>query len=192
MPISLLLNKVEDITKRPDARSRALISVNTVISRISNNADYPEDLIEVSLNNPTPELNAITLPLVLPEGYPQIRKIEYVTMADRPLSAVKPRNALTSEGCALRGHYYRSGNSLILSVAQPGPLARIGYYRATPMLTESDTHWLIEQQETLIIVGVAADVFKATGDDQSYADYQASFDRLYSEFRRMRVDNEEL
>lgn len=192
MPISLLLNKVEDITKRPDARSRALISVNTVISRIANNADYPEDLIEVSLVNPTPDLHAITLPLVLPEGYPQIRKIEYVTVADRPLTAIKPRNALTSEGCALRGHYYRSGNNLILSVAHPGQSARVGYYRTTPMLSETDTHWLVEQQETLIIVGVVADVFKATGDDRSYADYQASYDRLYSEFRRMRVDSEEL
>lgn len=192
MSISLLLSKVEDITKRPDARSRALISVNSVISRISNNADFPEDLMEVSLPNPTPNLHAITVPLVLPEGYPPIRKIEYVTVADRPLTAVKPRNALTSEGCAIRGQYYRSGNNLILSVGLNGPIVRVGYYRSTPWLTEADSHWLIEQQETMIIQGVAAEVFKATGDDQSYADFQAMYDRLYSEFRRMRVDTEEL
>lgn len=192
MSISLLLNKVEDITKRPDARSRALTSVNTVISRICNNADFPEDLIEVSLINPTPDLYAITLPLTLPEGYPAVRKLEYVTVADRPLKAIKPRNALTSEGCAFKGCYYRSGNNLILNVQYAGPSARIGYYQHTPWLTEADTHWLIEQQETLIITGVAADVFKATGDDTSYGDYQSMFERLFAEFRKMRADSEEL
>lgn len=192
MSVNLLLNKVEDITKRPDARSRALIAVNTVISRICNNADFPEDLIEISLINPTPALHAITLPLTLEEGLPSIRKIEYVTVADRMLTPVKPRNAITSEGCALVDKYYRSGDNLILNVRAPGPIVRLGYYRSTPWLVEASTHWLIAQQEPMILHGVAAEVFKATGDDNSYSDYQAYYDRLYSEFRRMRVDSEEL
>lgn len=192
MSVSLLLNNVEEITKRPDARSRALISVNTVISDICNNADYPEDLVEVSLTNPTPELYAVTIPLMSGLEPLVVRKIEYVTVGDYPLENIKPRNALTSTGCQLNGKYYRSGNNLILNAQQPGPIVRLGYYRETPYLTEADTHWLIDSQFTLVLTGVAADVFKATGDDGSYADYQNSFNRMLLNYRRSRIDTEEL
>lgn len=194
MSVTLLLNKVEDITKRPDARSRALTALNKTLSHICNNADYGEDLIETSLTNPTPSQWASVIPLTLDESFPPIRKFEYVVMGGLPLKSIKPRNAIGAKGCQEQGVWYRSGNSLVVNAQRPDAVVRVGYYQQTPYVEDTldATHWLIEEQELMVIEGVCAEVFRMTGADQDYATYKQSFDNLYSEFRRMRVDTEEV
>lgn len=192
MSIARLLANVEDITKRPDARDRALTGLNAVIYLITSNADYPEDLVEVTLANPTPQSLSLVIPIELPDGSPSLRKIEYVSWNDNVLKNIKPRNVMRAPGCPIMNCYYRSGNSLVLNVSRTANHVRLGYYQAAPWITEESTHWLIEQQESLLVPGVAAEVFKSTGDDASYAIYWDTFNRLLSEFRRSRNDTEEL
>ena len=109
MLIKQLLNDSEVITKRPDARARALLSINTVLADVCNNADYPNDLVETVIANPTPGSYTASIPIVLPD-LPARRKIEYVIAAGKKLTAIKPRAALSTSGCVWKDAYYRSGN----------------------------------------------------------------------------------
>ena len=192
MSLAAILNKVEDITKRPDARSRALISINSIIQDISNNADYPDDLVEVYLPNPTPGSYVASLSLVLPDDPPR-RKIEYIVVeGGKPLTNIKPRDVLTNSGCVHKDAYYRVGETLQVNSTVPFEKVKMGYYKQVGWLLETDTHWLEAQAETLLIMGVCASVFRATGDDTSGQEYEAQYRLARQQFRRMLVDTENL
>lgn len=192
MPLSAILNKVEEITKRPDARSRALLSINAIIQDTSNNADYPDDLVEVYLPNPTPGSYIASLTLVLPTDPPR-RKIEYVVVdGGNPLTNIKPRDVLTNSGCVHKDAYYRVGETLQVNSTKPFDRVKLGYYKQVGFLQEADTHWLETQAESMLILGVCASVFRATGDDASGQEYEAQYRMARQQFRRMIVDTENL
>lgn len=192
MALSSILTKVEDITKRPDATSRALISLNGIIQDICNNADYPEDLVETTILNPTPGSYLATLSLVFP-SLPARRKIEYVIVdGGKPLTSIKPRNALTSSGCAVPDAYYRVANTLQINSSIPITQVKFGYYQQVGWLSEGDSHWLEEVAEVMLIMGTAAAVFRATGDDNSAAEYEGQYKLARQQFRRALADSEEI
>ena len=125
MSLAQILNKVEDITKRPDARSRALLSANSIIQDICNNADFPEDLVEVSIANPTPDQANFEISLIIPNN-PNVRKIEYLVAGGTPLKYVKPRNVISNTGCVESDSYYRAGSKLNVRTSQLVPVVYLG------------------------------------------------------------------
>lgn len=193
MSVTSLLNKVEDITKRPDARSRALLSLNTIIATLLTKADYGEELIEVFVDNPNPSYNYSTISLLLP-NLPAVRKIEYVVANGVPIRSIKPRNALTSKGCIEPNTFYKSGNNLVMNCSQAFTRIQLGYYPPSPILTEEEgsTHWLVETEELMLTQGVIARIFAATGDDNSAQYYEGIFNAMHRQFRTNRGDSEEL
>lgn len=191
MSLAQILNKVEDITKRPDARSRALLSANSIIQDICNNADYPEDLVEVSIANPTPDSANFEISLVI-DGQPPVRKIEYLVANGLPLKYVKPRNVISNTGCVETNSYYRAGSKLNVRTSELTSVAYLGYYQQYSYLGESATHWLEAEAEHILILGIAASVFRATGDDTSGQEYEGQYRLARQQFRRMRADQEDL
>jgi len=191
MLIKQLLNDSEVITKRPDARTRALLSINTVLADVCNNADYPNDLVETVIANPTPGSYTASIPLILPD-LPARRKIEYVIAGGKKLTAIKPRAALSTSGCVWKDAYYRSGNDLQINCSVPFDQINFGYYAQTGILAETDEHWLLDEAPLMILAGVCAAVFRATGDETSGNEYEAQYRLLRKQFRGMLVDTEDL
>ena len=191
MSLAQTLNKVEEITKRPDARARALLSANAIIQDICNNADFPEDLVEVSLANPTPDKANFTISLNIPDN-PPVRKIEILVANGKPLKYIKPRAAVTNSGCSPVNAYYRAGSNLNISAEFAPPLVAMSYYQQTEYLSESATHWLEAEAEYILILGICASVFRATGDDTSGQEYEGQYRLARQQFRRMRADSEDL
>lgn len=177
MSLTNLLNNVQEITKRPDARARGILALNQIIMEVCIQDDYPEDLIETSIASPTPESPFAVLPLLIP-GFPGVRKIAYLTVHDRPLRSVSPRNAIDSCGQPACSVYYQSGKNLIVNAPSGFTSARIGYYQVIPYITEDvgqDTHWLMDSYESMLEMGTLARVFRATGDDVSADKYEAMY-----------------
>lgn len=191
MSLAQILNKVEDITKRPDARSRALLSANSIIQDICNNADFPEDLVEVSIANPTPDQANFEISLIIPNN-PNVRKIEYLVAGGIPLKYVKPRNVISNTGCVESDSYYRAGSKLNVRTSQLVPVVYLGYYQQYAYLSESATHWLEAEAEHILILGICASVFRATGDDDSGQEYEGQYRLARQQFRRMRADGEDI
>ena len=191
MSLAQILDNVEEITKRPDARTRALLSANAIIQEICNNADYPEDLVEVVIANPTPDKANFTISLAIP-GQPPVRKIEIIVANSKKLTNIKPRDAVSTSGCSPVNSYYRAGSNLnIFAEAAPATVA-MSYYQQTEYLSESATHWLEAEAEHILVLGICASVFRATGDDTSGQEYEAQYRLARQQFRRMRVDSEDL
>lgn len=185
MSLATLLNDVTEVTKRPDARARALLALNTLILEIVTNSDYAQDLIETTLLNPNPEggtLAEIPLPLS-----PAVRKISYLTANGIPLNSVSPQNILDSSGnCVQTNIFYRSGNNLIVRSRCPFTEVRLGYYQRFTSLAEqagADQHWLLDEYEQLLLTGTVGRVFAATGDDQSAQYYEAFYRKLLRDIR---------
>ena len=191
MSLAQILNKVEGITKRPDARTRALLSANAIIQDMCNNADYPEDLVEVVIPNPTPDKANFTISISLPEQ-PKVRKIEILTANSKKLTNIKPREAVSTSGCSPVNSYYRAGSNLNIFVDAAPTTVSMAYYQQTDYLSESATHWLEAEAEFLLILGICAAVFRATGDDTSAQEYEAQFRLARQQFRRMRADSEDI
>jgi len=191
MSLAQILDKVEEITKRPDARTRALLSANSIIQDICNNADFPEDLVEVSVVNPTPSSANFTLSLTFP-GNPVVRKIEALVANGKKFTCIKPRNAVSNEGCSPLNVYYRAGNNLNINADAAPATVAISYYQQIDYLSESATHWLEAEAEHILILGICASVFRATGDDASGQEYEGQYRLARQQFRRMRVDSEDL
>lgn len=188
MSSKTLLDRVELITKRPDARALACDKLNALILQIITESDYPQELVETTIANPTPTNHIATI------SCPSVRKIEYITANDKPLTNVKPRNALMNNGCPVLNSWYRSGSTLVLAAEKAFPHIRIGYYPPHVYIPDASdaSHWLIDEQELMIYYGVAAAVFLATGDDQSYTMYMNEYRLLKAQFRRGLRDTEEV
>lgn len=176
MSLATLLNNVTEITRRPDARARALIALNSIILEIVTNDDYAQDLVESTLPNPSG--NALA-EISLVGVTPGVRKICYLTANDIPHSSVTPSNILDPSGqCPQVNIYYRSGNKLVIRSRMEFSEIRLGYYQAFTGLAEAagfDTHWLIDEYEPMLTNGVIGQVFRATGDDVSARDYEAIY-----------------
>ena len=182
MSLVTLLNDVTEITKRPDARARALLALNTLILEIVTNHDYSQDLVETTLLNPNSEGSAIAS-IPLPTS-PAVRKVSYLTANGIPLNSVSPQNILDSSGnCTQTNIFYRSGNNLIVRSRCPFTEVRFGYYQRFVGLVEqagADQHWLLDEYEHLLLNGTVGRVFAATGDDQSAQYYES----VYRDLRR--------
>ena len=124
MSLTTLLNNVDEVTRRPDARARALIILNQIIQEICHEADFPEDLIEVTLSVPNGPISVGSVPFDSVNN-PPIRKIEYVRTW-KVLDNVKPRNAILSNGCDYQDCWYRSGLNFIVNSSQGFSELRIG------------------------------------------------------------------
>ncbi len=191
MSLAQILDKVTDVTKRPDARSRALLSANSIIQDICNNADFPEDLVEVTLVNPTPDKANFTVSLAIPNS-PPVRKIEILVANGKKIEYIKPRQAVSTSGCSPLNTYYRAGSNLNINADAAPPFVALSYYQQTGFLSESATHWLEAEAEHILILGICASVFRATGDDNSAQEYEGQYRLARQSFRRMRVDSEDL
>lgn len=191
--LSDLLNDVEELTRRPDARARAALAVNSIISDICENARYGEDLIEITIPNPG-SLPSATIPLSLLT--PVVRAIEYVKPDTcNILSQSTPRNALDSLKNCTAGVYYRSGTNLIVNAPHGWTEIRFGYWRALPRISEAsgqNTHWLLDTEYNMMLNGTVARVFSATGDDDSGQIYEQLFRDMRTNFRRIRGQTEDL
>lgn len=191
MPLSNIINQVIELTARPDARSKALIAVNAIIQDVCNNSDYPEDLIEVSILAPNPGSYTTTISLALPDS-PPVKKIEYVLAGGLPQTLIKPRNAVTSTGCSPANTCYRAGSNLHINASAPIDVIKLGYYQQVGWLAENSSHWLEDVAPQLLVFGTVAAVFRATGDDASATEYEGQYRLARQQFRRMRVDSEEV
>lgn len=178
MSLQTLLDNVESVTKRPDARARGLIALNALILEITTNDDYAQDLIEATVLNPvTGGSFQAQLSLDL-AGYPGVRKICYLTANDLPLTSLTPNNVLSASGCAQVNVFYRSGNTLVVSSKLAFTEVRLGYYQRFTGLAESvglDQHWLMDDYEPMLVYGTIGRVFRATGDDDSAAYYEQMY-----------------
>lgn len=183
MSATKLLNDVVEITKRPDARARSLLGVNTIIADIVTNYDYDEDLVETTLDSPDPTSNYAVISLAsLP-----VRKVFYLTANNCQLKMVSPRQALDSVGCQMVNCFYISGSNLIIHASAAFPSVRLGYYAAPSQVSETvepTTHWLIDKYPAVMLNGVVAATFQATGDDVSAAFYQRQYLQLRGQIRR--------
>lgn len=193
--ITDLVDDVITMSKRPDARARAVILCNNIISEITSKANYGEDLIEVTVVNPGPDMSAV-IPFADISNLP-IRAFEYVktNTSEKTLKAISPRNALDAVDCAFAGVFYRSGTNLVVKAEASWTELRIGFWRGMSRLSEvagQDTHWLLDTEYDLVYMGVLARLFRATGDDDSANQHEPLYRDALQSFRLKRADSEEL
>lgn len=188
MTLQQLLNNVIEITRRPDARARALLALNTIISEIVTDYDYPEDLIEETVIYQA-DSNQVVIPS--PTSKP-IRSIAWLQIRGTNLEQTTVR-AITKMACPPINVFYRSGNSLVINTSWDNfQELRIGYYPTPDYLSEEDgfnTTWLLDKYPTMLENGTIARVFQATGDDASAGYYEGLFMRLRSQIRRAQLED---
>lgn len=189
MTLSQLLSDVVEITKRPDARARSLLALNTILSEILTDYDYPEDLIEETVPYAATS-GQIVIPS--PTEYP-IRSIVWLQIKGQLMTQTTPREISQLKGCTPMNVFYRSGRSLIINTSWDNfSEFRIGYYPTPAHLSEiegSDTHWLLDAYPSMLLNGTIARTFQATGDEESAAYYESLYLRLRGQIRRSQLED---
>lgn len=187
MTLQQLLSNVIEVTKRPDARARSLLALNSIIAEVVTNYDYPEDLVEETvLFAADSNMAVIPSPTALP-----IRSIEWLQVRGMNLKQTSPRE-VSKLACAPINVFYRSGSNLIVNTSYDSfQELRIGYYPAPAMVTEevgSDQHWLLDKYPAMLLSGTIARTFKATGDDDSAIYYEREYLQLRAQIRRSQLE----
>lgn len=189
MTLSQLLSDVVEITKRPDARARSLLALNTIITEILTDYDYPEDLIEETVVYAA-DSGQVVVPS--PTVHP-IRSIVWLQIQGMNLAQTTIREMSKLRDCLPMNVFYRSGKSLVINTSWDRfSEFRIGYYPTPPHLSETvgeDEHWLLDQYPTLLLNGTVARVFQATGDEDSAAYYESLYLRLRGQMRRSQLED---
>lgn len=164
------------------------MALNTVVTEILTNADYPEDLLEETVVF-LADSNMAVVPQ--PTTRP-IRSIEWLQVRGLNLKQTTPRE-ISKMACPPINVFYRSGNNLILNTSYDSfQEFRIGYYPAPQLLredAESDAHWLLQKYPAVLLSGTIARTFKATGDDDSAAYYEREYVMLRTQIRRSSLED---
>jgi len=85
------------------------------------------------------------------------------------LTAINPRKAMHN-GLPVVNCYYRQGNSIIINLEQGHQTDTLvfGYYAHPPILiADTDTNWVLEAYQDVLIDLLCAKVFRVTGDKAS-------------------------
>lgn len=177
MIFSDVVSAVVSIVKRPDKVSDIERAINAAISDCTVKASFSYDLVETSipidptLYGDTVTFNNLVTPVVI-----RFRKFKYVkpTAVRRYLQQIAPEKLFTPSNIVQPDSYYVAGNNLTYTLRELSPTLEVGYYQYAPILSGSDTYWMLDMMPWAIIDLAAARVFRSIGDDNSYKAFVAT------------------
>jgi hypothetical protein len=159
------VNDVLVIVKRPDKTTEVQKAVNAALSFYVLKGGFRGDLAETSLPIDA-TLYGDTLDI---SALVRFRRFTYVKPTGsrfylQPTAAEKifePGNSMQ------RNCYYTIGTNLTYVLASLSTALEVGYMQYAPVLSGTDTHWILDQAPQCVVDWAAAKIFRDIGDDSS-------------------------
>jgi len=171
MSLGEVITTVMDVTGRPDKETYIRATVTSIIRMIAGLKDEPLSLVDApqTVSN-TMLVHSIVAPT-------DLREIAYIrpSQYNAFLTKVNPRKTMLN-GLPVVNCYYRQGSNIIINLQQghQTSLLVFGYYAHPPVLvTDTDTNWVLDNYQDVIIDLLCAKVFRITGDATSAKDVEA-------------------
>jgi len=136
-------------------------TINSVLRTIASLRDFPETLVEQPLTIDG-TLTAFTIPLAA-----DFRKVAYLRPSNvfAFLKEITPRRAMIN-GKEVVNCFYRSGTNLVvrLQVAHMTTSLAYGYYaHPATLIGDTQSNWVLDNYQDLVIDLLAAKVLRVTG-----------------------------
>jgi len=165
MALGDVVSTTIEVTGRPDKENYIRASVTSLVRMLAGLKDNPLSLVDAPQ---TVSNTILTHTIVAPAD---LREVAYI----RPvpfnafLTAINPRKAMHN-GMPVVNCYYRQGNSIIVNLEQGHQTDTLvfGYYAHPPVLiADTDTNWVLDNYQDVLIDLLCAKVFRVTGDKAS-------------------------
>lgn len=161
-------------TVRPDKGIAAEIAINKAISYCTINGEFPQDMVEatIQLSDPTAYGGTVSITTLT-----RFRRFSYVkpTAKRYYLTPLAPDKIFTPKGKLQPNVYYVAGTNLTYTLSEPATSLEVGYYTyPTPLDSTNQSHWLLDIMPSMIIDLAASYVFSEIGDDASARSSEAS------------------
>jgi len=162
MSLGDVVTTVIDVTGRPDKETYIRASVTSLIRMLAGLKDHDISLVDApqTVSN-TLTLHTIVTPLDLRE-VAYIRPVPFQAF----LTKINPRKTMLN-GQQVVNCYYRRGTDIIvnLQLGHETDTLVFGYFAHPPALTlDTDTNWILDSYQDVLIDLLAAKVFRVTGD----------------------------
>jgi hypothetical protein len=182
MDFITLVEKVQEIVKRPDKDALIKNFINEAIREFVLTGSFAEDILEETLAI-DPLSYGGTLDI---SDLTRFRRIFYLRPEGQGLTLVKtnPEDMIRCNGAAAN-RYFVAGNAITFTLSSTASNMLIAYYTypATMQLDES-THWLSTACPYAVINKAAGMLFSAIGDDTSANTYLALAQNSFNIFMR--------
>lgn len=181
MNFAEVVAEVVRITKRSDKTLDIQRQVNAAINLCCIDTDFARDRQEQTV----PLDSTLYAQSIAISDLTRFRKVDAMRPSGRKamLTLTEPNhifgNCVEQTNC-----FYIAGDSIVLKLTALDSNMLVAYFAYPPVLTGTDTFWLLEAAPYMIIDKAAAKVFSNIGDDASARYHDASFKEHYTAARR--------
>lgn len=176
------VTEVVSITKRPDKQKDIEREVNKAINFYCIEANFARDRDEITLPL---DANLFAQSVALSQ-FTRFRKVEalYLPYSKDPLTETDPAKIVSACGKDLLDVFYVGGDNLHIKQSQQAASVRVSYFKYSPVLTGTDTFWLLDVSPYMIIDKAASAIFFNIGDDTSGRFHKVAADEAYISAKR--------
>jgi len=165
MALGDIITNVIDITGRPDKEVYMRAAIDSLVRMLAGIRDNPLSLVDAPQTvDPALLVHSIPAPA-------DLREVAYIrpSLYNALLTRITPQKAFRN-GVPVVNCYYRSGNNILVNLQQGHqvPLLQFGYYAHPAALSlDTDTNWVVQDYQDILIDLLSAKVLRVTGDVQS-------------------------
>jgi len=172
MALGDVISSVLDVTGRPDKETYARSSVTSLVRMLAGLRDHPLALVDA------PQTVSKSLLLHTIVAPADLREVAYIrpTPFNAFLTRIDPRKAMHN-GLPVVNCYYRRGTDIIVNLQQGHQTDTLvfGYYaHPTTLVADTDTNWVLDDYQDVLIDLLCAKVFRVTGDLSSAGALESS------------------
>lgn len=185
MNFTQAVNEVVGIIKRPDLIASARREINSAIMFYCLDNHFARDFVEQSI---TLDAQQYTQSFSL-NDLTRFRDFEYLKIGGTKAFLSKVSETERKAGCFTSNKYYIAGTNVNVSLRSLSASLDVGYYSYPPLLTNEDTHWMLDIQPYMIIDRACSVLFKTIGDERSMNAHRSSAGELYMAARKDLIRN---
>jgi len=162
MALGDVVTTVLEVTGRPDKETYVRSTVNSLVRMLAGIKDHPLSLVDAPQ---TVSISSLVHTIVAPAD---LREVAYIrpTPHNRFLDKINPRKTMIN-GLPVANCYYRRGTDIIVNLQQGYETDTLvfGYYAHPSALSlDTDTNWVLDDYDDVLIDLLCAKVFRVTGD----------------------------
>jgi len=165
MALGDIIATVIDITGRPDKEVYMRAAIDSLVRMLAGIRDNPISLVDAPQQvDPALLVHSIPVPA-------DLREVAYIrpNLYNALLTRITPQKAFIN-GLPVTNCYYRSGNNIIVNLQQGHQVSTLlfGYYaHPAALVLDTDTNWVVQDYQDVLIDLLSAKVLRVTGDVQS-------------------------
>lgn len=167
------LDRILRRLKRPEKSADGIDAINDAIELATITGNFARDVVESSL---AIDGTVYAQSIVTSASFTRFRKVKYLRPSSykRQLHFVESTRIFDRNGNESVDAFYVAGTNIVFKLSSYQTLMYYGYYQyPTLLVADGDTHWMLDQMQSVIRDMALGELFAGIGNDAEAARYTA-------------------